>query len=474
MADMPSVAGPERLYAAIKYAEKHNFRIIPDHTIVDGCCTCGNKNCDRPGKHPMTKNGVKDATDDLVVITNWWTETGNLPNVGIATGAGSRIVVIDIDVKGGGLETLERWKQEHGDFPSTPTVRTPTGGLHLYFKYPEGASVGSPTSIAPGVDVRGDGTHVVAPPSMHAVGGLYEWIVALTTPLAELPVWLLDLILNSKRKEQVKVEPPVVAAANPLVMTMSAGTPDLRTSPGAGEGRRHDTLCRLAGVQLARGEDAKTVEADALKWAETCEPPMEAAQVIRTVKSLATKHAGTATAQVVIMPTMPATATDDVDEVTLPDAPPWPVLDSAARHGIVGEYLTAIGDSTEADPVGILVSKLVAFGNCVGRGPRFLIEGDFHHANEFVVTVGRSAKGRKGTGLGRSTALLQAADPDWHRDQIASGMSSGEGMIWSVRDPIERMVHFRCREALPHCARNLGSALAYASAIAYAFLRRSV
>lgn len=138
METKPSAAGLERLYAAIRYAEKHDFRVLPDHTVVDGCCTCGNKDCDRPGKHPLTKSGVKDASDDLVVITNWWTETGNLPNVGIATGAGSMIVVVDIDVKGGGLATLAFWKQEHGQLPKTPTVRTPTGGMHMYFKYTSG------------------------------------------------------------------------------------------------------------------------------------------------------------------------------------------------------------------------------------------------------------------------------------------------------------------------------------------------
>lgn len=436
MADQPSVAGPERLYAAIKYAEKHDFRIVPDHTVVDGCCTCGIKNCDRPGKHPMTKNGVRDASDDLVVITDWWTETGNMPNVGIATGAVSKLVVLDIDVKGGGMDTLSIWKQEHGEMPHTPTVRTPTGGLHFYFRYADG--VGSKTGIAPGIDIRGDGGQVVAPPSVHMNGGKYEWVEPLTTPLADIPAWLLELIHKPKVKEK-KVEPPKVAVANPMVMTLSAGSADLRTSPGVGEGQRHDTLCRLVGVQLARGDREVNVVEDALEWAEKCEPPMETSEVFRTVKSIAAKHTESA-AHVTVVPTIPVTVADDVEAITLPEPPPWPVLEPAAWHGLLGDYLRAIKDSTEADPVGILVSKLVAFGNCVGRGPRFLVENNLHHANEFAVTVGQSAKGRKGTGLGRSTALLQSADPEWHKKQIASGMSSGEGIIWLVRDPIERVV----------------------------------
>jgi hypothetical protein len=272
MADKPSMP-LDRMYAAIGYAEKQDFFVLPDHTIVDGCCTCGDKDCDRPGKHPLTKNGVKDATNDLVAIGKWWADTQGLPNVGIATGQASGVDVVDGDVKTGGMKTLALWKQEHGEMPKTPTVRTPTGGLHYFFRHTPG--VGSRTGIAPGIDIRGDGGQVVAPPSIHMNGGKYEWIEPLTTPLAEMPGWLLEIILKPKTQEKPKADPPVVAPVNPMVMTLSAGTPDLRTSAGAGEGQRHETLCRLVGVQLARGDREVKVLEDALAWAETCEPPME-------------------------------------------------------------------------------------------------------------------------------------------------------------------------------------------------------
>jgi len=425
----------ERMYAAIHYAEKQDFAVLPDHTIVDECCTCGRKDCDRPGKHPMTPNGIKDASNDLAVIGDWWNDTQGLPNVGIATGTVSKIIVIDIDVKTGGLETLAFWKQAHGELPKTPTVRTPTGGLHIYFKYPEGKEVGSRTGVAPGVDSRGNGGQIVAPPSIHMIGGKYEWIEPLTTPLAEIPEWLLDIILRPKPKEKV-VAPTALAPANPMVMTLTESSPDLRTSPGAGEGNRHHTLCKLAGVQLARGDSEVKVTEDAVKWAETCEPPMELAEVIRTVKSLSAKHRNTPTA--IPITTLITAIPDDLEGLNLPEPPRWPVLKAAAHYGLVGEYINLIAGSTEADLGGILVSKLVGFGNCVGRGPRFLVEGDYHHCNEFAVTVGQSSRGRKGTGLGRSTKLLQNVDQDWYDNHIASGLSSGEGVIWYVRDPIEK------------------------------------
>src|SRR5262249_3920878 len=74
----------------IRYAEKHDFSVLPDHTVVDGGCTWGNKNCDRPGKHPMTKNGVKDASNEVTVIADWWNETQGLPVLAPASEACER------------------------------------------------------------------------------------------------------------------------------------------------------------------------------------------------------------------------------------------------------------------------------------------------------------------------------------------------------------------------------------------------
>jgi hypothetical protein len=445
MSDEPAMAGgplpmliTERYEAAKLYVTEYAWGVLPIHTWHKGKCTCGNPKCDRPAKHPLTPNGVNGATKNLDTVTEWWTRLRGYPNVGVATGAISGIFTLDADLKTGGLETLAQWQRLHGSPARTKTMKTGGGGLQKVYRLPSGLVVPSRVGIAPGIDVRGEGGYFLAPPSLHASGGLYGWNEEDGEETNEADDRILDLILNPK-KERVSAEPLVVVPANSMVMTLAEASPDLRTSPGIGEGRRHDTLCKLAGVQLARGEAVEKVEADAQEWARKCVPPMEPAEVTRTVKSLAAKNAGSTATAIRVAPTIPATA-DDVEDVPLPETTPWPVLKPAARRGLLGDYLKAIEDSTEADLAGILVSKLVAFGNCVGRGPRFSVEGDYHHCNEFLVTVGRSAKGRKGTGLGRSTALLQTADPEWHEKQIASGMSSGEGVIWLVRDPIERVV----------------------------------
>jgi hypothetical protein len=76
----------------------------------------------------------------------------------------------------------------------------------------------------------------------------------------------------------------------------------------------------------------------------------------------------------------------------------------------------------------------------LGRGPYYQVEGDRHGTNLFGVLVGETAKGRKGTSWGRVRQIAEIADPGWTRDRIHSGLSSGEGVIWAVRDPIRTMV----------------------------------
>jgi hypothetical protein len=113
----------------------------------------------------------------------------------------------------------------------------------------------------------------------------------------------------------------------------------------------------------------------------------------------------------------------------------WPVIDPAAYHGLAGEVVARILPDTESDPVALLLQFLVSFGNAVGRQPHYLIEQDRHFANLFTVLVGQTSKSRKGTSAGRIRALFNIADPDWVRERILGGMSSGEGVISAVRDP---------------------------------------
>jgi len=117
----------------------------------------------------------------------------------------------------------------------------------------------------------------------------------------------------------------------------------------------------------------------------------------------------------------------------------WPApLEPEAFHGLAGELVQSLLPDTEADPVALLLQVLVAYGNAVNRTAVQEIEGDLHYPNLFAVMVGATSKGRKGTAWGRVRRFFGLADPAWTEHRILSGLSSGEGMIWAVRDPISK------------------------------------
>jgi hypothetical protein len=127
----------------------------------------------------------------------------------------------------------------------------------------------------------------------------------------------------------------------------------------------------------------------------------------------------------------------EVAEVT-PEPLPWPDPPAEeAFHGLAGRVVRAIEPASEADPAALLVQLLVAFGNVIGRPAYYQVEASSHHANEFTVLVGRTSKARKGTSWDHVHSLMRAAEEQWAADHIATGLSSGQGLIWHVRDPIK-------------------------------------
>lgn len=125
----------------------------------------------------------------------------------------------------------------------------------------------------------------------------------------------------------------------------------------------------------------------------------------------------------------------------IPDAPataPWPdPLGDAVRIGVVGKFLDAVESQTEADPAAMVVDLLLRIGNAVHRGPHFAVSGDRHGCNLFGLIVGDTAQGRKGTSSAYPRAIMQRADALWSENCCKNGLSSGEGVVWAVRDPAE-------------------------------------
>jgi hypothetical protein len=120
---------------------------------------------------------------------------------------------------------------------------------------------------------------------------------------------------------------------------------------------------------------------------------------------------------------------------------PWPEpLSQAAYHGVAGEIIRLIAPHTEADAAAILVQFLVGFGSVIGRDPHWRVESTRHSLNLYAVVVGNSSKARKGTSWDNVRWILGQCDHDWADNQVMHGLSSGEGLIWTVRDPIIRRV----------------------------------
>ena len=115
-------------------------------------------------------------------------------------------------------------------------------------------------------------------------------------------------------------------------------------------------------------------------------------------------------------------------------APSWPKpLADPAYYGVFGKIVRTIQPQTESDPVALMLQFLVMLGSIIGRTAHFTVEADTHYLNEFLWLVGPSSKARKGTSFGYADRLFKSLDPTWTQ---TSGLSSGEGLIWAVRDPI--------------------------------------
>ena len=113
----------------------------------------------------------------------------------------------------------------------------------------------------------------------------------------------------------------------------------------------------------------------------------------------------------------------------------WPTLRGEALIGPFGDFVRGVAPHTEADPAGLLAHGIVLFGNLIGRRPQVAVGDDLHGVNENVVVVGDTSEGRKGMALNAAKAVFADVDPDWMTTRLLTGLSTGEGLIYAVRDP---------------------------------------
>ena len=260
--------------AAIAYAKNFRWAVIPLHTIEAGRCSCGREDCSSPGKHPRTLNGVKDASTNPDIIRHWWGRWPNA-NIGIATGEPSGFFVLDVDGEEGAT-SLRELEERYGTLPDTVESLTGGGGRHILFKHP-GHPVKNKVALAYGLDVRGDGGYIVAPPSRHISGARYKWEASShpnDLPMAEAPAWLIDMVANKTYGRDDMATRPKVA--------------DLALE-GVPEGERDTTLYRYACMLRAKGLKREEAEVLVLEAATKCKPPFPPKEALAKVES-AWKH----------------------------------------------------------------------------------------------------------------------------------------------------------------------------------------
>lgn len=220
-----------------------------------------------PGKEPLTHHGCKDATKDQQQITEWWDKYPDA-NIGIATGQISGgLVVIDLDIdedKGiNGYETFKAWQRENGKLPETCLSITGRGGYHLLYK--DSFVWKNSAGLYEGVDIRGEGGYIIAPPSLHENGRLYEWEQepgeCEITQVDELAIKFLMGPTKKALEKQAFIEPEVIL-----------------------EGERTSTMIRLVGSLKAKGLSDEAIRAAVNADNELkCNPPLTEQELEKTV-----------------------------------------------------------------------------------------------------------------------------------------------------------------------------------------------
>ena len=396
--------------------------------------------------------GFYDATTDAEQIEAWW-ERYPEANIGIRTGAASGVLVIDVDPRHGG--SLEAVYERFPELRETWAAQSANGGWHLYVRYPGFEVTSGQHALGQGVDVKCDGGYIVAHPSWLASGGRYSWVRGVETPLLACPPALIEALEaymargagrdeagrdagETPRKSQ-RYSPVVASLLAEALATTGEGAGDdtgyafarKLLAAGCGELEALDALLAYGRAATTNQGDPFS-ERDARRWLGSAGKSEHVARSRRAMVT-PTTHAyedennerdegrGDSSSN--------SSISSSYQSRSYPDR-----LGEAAYYGLAGEITRAIEPHTEADPAALLVQLLASFGNAVGRTAYAVAEASHHYPNLFVALVGNTAKGRKGSSWAQILRCMGEADGAWAEHHLASGLSSGEGLIHMLRD----------------------------------------
>ena len=247
-----------REYAAL------GWPVFPLHEVVGGSCSCRSSSCRSPGKHPRIGGGVTKATTDRIQIDKWWQRSPS-SSIGVATGKPSGLIALDIDRGNCGFKSLDQLISEIGALPKTPTQKTGGDGLHYLFSAPSKVIRNSASKLGTGIDIRGNGGYIVAPPSGHISGQAYQWLSdPFRTPLAPFPDALIERLTDDQP-----------------VAVQSLGSNDIP------KGIRNSTLTSIAGKLRANGKNRQEIKMQLAEInAVRCMPPLDPREVLKIAESV--------------------------------------------------------------------------------------------------------------------------------------------------------------------------------------------
>lgn len=248
---------------ALAYAKHLNWPVFP-------------LNGKKPFKEEgLTEHGYLDATTDPEVIKKWGKRWPNA-NIGVPTGVAINAVVLDVDPRNGGSESLFELISQHGTLPETVSQKTGGGGMHYFFQHP-GKEISCKSDIKPGIDIKADGGYIVVAPSIHPISKqAYKWDVSPRQSLmGEIPKWLLDLLNHKQSGKRVPASEWRQIAAGEIK-----------------EGERNSTMTRMCGMLLHRKVDPYVTFDLLLAWNQkNCHPPLDDREVHNIVSSISRAEA---------------------------------------------------------------------------------------------------------------------------------------------------------------------------------------
>lgn len=335
-------------------------------------------------------------------------------NFAFLTGDSNDIVVIDVDQKNGGLDTLELLEKRGFDLfkMSKFIVRSGGGGYHFYFENSPNLEIKTKANESIGIDFRSNGGLIIGPYSTHESGNRYEIVSdnkeslelsSLTQIPEEFMIFLNSLIDETKGKTKLNAKD-----SSDIVNIVNSSFRN--DSENFKEGERNDRFFRFLCKNVKDYTNFEHFKNFALfKNQNLCKPPLSENEITTIVKNVFDNYR----------------PNDSIKEIR-----------TEAYIGPLGEFILKLAPDIEPCKESVLIQSLIMLGNLCDKKFYKDISGSKLYTNQFALILGQTSKARKGTSKRIVEHLFKTAWADDLEVRIKRGLSSGEGLIFSLRDPV--------------------------------------